>query len=745
MPARPVARSLFDAAPRNRQLTRPRFGAFAAPSHLQRRAVALALAACASTAFAQAVPDAAAQPKQPDPGVRDLGQVSVTARPIDEYQAKDSDAGALGELPLLSTPFSINVITHDLLVDQQAAFLGDFLKNDPSASIGNVVISFATLRGFSIGDAGFLYDGLPLGSLLNDGRVGMQSIDRVEILKGASTFLYGLGSSSSLGGALNFVPKKPVDAPVRDAAVTYTSDAQFGVLADVGDRFGPDRQFGFRLNAGFRDGDGAVDDFSWRQRQFAGTFDWRINRDVKLEAGIYYVDNKFDGIQPFFVGASNGDGSPIVPIPAAPNLRHAITPSWNTFDQDSTIGSLRADWSIAPGWSLTAQYGNGRNNRPYDGTHDTRFGVLNDASGDLTLFASQEGSRVDAQAGQALLHGNAVTGPLTHNITLAASATEEKNYDSFQIAGFLPGNLYSRVDAPEPATVPMPALEYSGKTTTTGFLASDIIGFDEHWSVLVGGRQAEVKTYDADGTQPPGGSASRFSPAAALMWKPTRDSLVYFNYAEGLEPGGTAPDGTANAGQAMSPLVTDQYELGGKVDLGELTLTAAVFDMKRPLQFRDATNVWVSSGEQEHRGLELMASGKVTEDLRVVAGAMFLDAKQRSTGDPTTEGKHVAGVPDWTANLYAEYRIAAVPGLYLNAGVYYSAKQYFDNANLQSIPSWTRFDVGARYETRIGGYDTAFLVAVENVGDHDYWQSALGNALTLGDPLTVKATARVSF
>jgi len=705
------------------------------------------LAACAAIAAMHGRP-ALAQ-AQPDAGVaaptRDLGSMSVRGQAPDDYQAKAADTGALGPLPLIDTPFSVNVITHDLLVDQQAAYLGDFLRNDPSASIGNVVISFGTLRGFSLGSAGFLYDGLPLGSVLLDGRMGMQAIDRVEVLKGASAFLYGPGASPSLGGAINYVPKRPIEAPLRDAAITYASNAQLGVLADVGDRFGPDRQFGFRLNAGFRDGEGSTDDFKWRQAQFAGSLDWRVNRDLTLEAGLYYVDNVFDGIQPFFVGASNADGSPIVPIPSAPNLRHAISPSWNTFAQNGTIGTLRADWTIATDWSLTAQYGNGRNSRPYDGHHDTRFGVLDDAAGDLTLFANQEASRTDVAAGQVMLHGTAATGPLTHNLTFGAAASEEKNFGNFMIVGFLPGNLDSRVDAPEPATVPMEALPYTGKTTTNGIFASDIIDLDAHWSVLVGGRQASVKTYNADGGQPPGGSVSRFSPTAALMWKPVHDTLVYFTYAEGLEPGGTAPDGTTNAGQGLSPLVTRQYELGGKIDLGAMTLTAALFDMKRPLQYRDATNTWVSSGDQQHRGVELMASGRITDDLRIVAGAMFLDAKARNTGDAATNDKRVAGVPDWTANVYAEYRVRAVPGLSLNAGVYYSARQYFDNANLQSIPAWTRVDVGARYDTRIAGRDTAFIVAVENAGNRDYWQSALGNALTLGDPLTVKATARVAF
>lgn len=263
--------------------------------------------------------------------------------------------------------------------------------------------------------------------------------------------------------------------------------------------------------------------------------------------------------------------------------------------------------------------------------------------------------------------------------------------------------------------------------------------------MMLGGRQATVTTYDADDEGIPGGEISKFSPAVALMYKPTAGSLIYANYAEGLEPGGTAPDNASNAGQIMSPLVTSQYEIGAKLQTSRLTLTAAVFNMQRPLQFVDASNVWVQDGDQVHRGVELLATGLLTRDLRIVAGTMFLDSEQQNTGNPATDGKQVPGVPQWTANVFLDYAIRAVPGLFVNFGAYYTSKQYFDLQNLQSIPAWVRFDIGARYETVIGGKNTSFLVAVENVANESYWQSALGQALTLGDPLTVKATARVSF
>jgi len=664
--------------------------------------------------------------------------VIVSAQAEGGIVAKDAPIGVLGDLPLTSTPFSVNVITHELMTDQQASYLGDFLKNDPSAAVGNVVISFASLRGFTLGSDGYLLDGLTLGSLLLDGRVMLPAFERIDVLKGAGAFLNGLGGTASLGGALNYIPKKPTDTPVRDLALVYSSESNVGVEADLGGRFGTNDQFGYRMNLGFRDGDAAVEGQSWRQRGASLALDWRVNSSLLLQGGLYYVDNKNDRLQPFFVGATG-------PIPDAPDARKNLGPSWSTFDQDSQIGWLRADWSFAPDWSVTLQYGGGQNNRPYDGTQDTRFGVITNPAGDIALFASEESSHTTVQTGQALVHGKLSTGPIQHAVTFGATGFQEKNYSSFESAGVVLGSLYTPNEQPQPASVPIADTPYNGKTTSYGLLASDILSFGEHWSVLLGGRQAEVTAYDSTNEELPGGKISRFSPVTALMFKPTPSSLIYINYAEGLEPGGTAPQSAVNGGAIMAPLVTKQYELGAKLMARGISLTAAVFDMRKPLQITDASNTFVQNGHQVHDGAELVATGNLTKALRIVAGAMFLDAKQENTGDPTTEGKRVPGVPQWTANLFLDYAIKPIPGLFLNAGAYYTASQYFDPQNLQSIPAWVRFDVGARYETRVGGRPTTFFLAVENLADKDYWASAQGQALTLGDPLTVKATARVSF
>ncbi|HEX5162531.1 MAG TPA: TonB-dependent siderophore receptor [Steroidobacteraceae bacterium] len=708
------------------------------PSIRFRALAGAALATAVKCAFAQTpAPPAATEEKV-------LAPVVVHGAGAVDYRATESRSGVLGDLPLLSTPYSVDVIPKSLLVDQQAAVLGDYLKNDPSATVGNVVIGFANLRGFALGSDGYRLDGLALGALMLDGRLFLPSFERIDVLKGASSVLYGgtaAAFGTSLGGTLNYIPAvPPAAAPVREAYATYNSTANVGVGIDLGNRLGGDRQFGYRLNAGARDGDVAVNDMAWGQNGASLVLDWRVNPDLLLAAGFYAVDNKYKNIQPFFVGAATSPG----PVPAPSDARRNIGPSWSRFEQESALGWARADWAFAPKWTLTLQFGGGTNDRPNSGTLDTRFGVIDDDAGNATLFASEERSRTEVQTGQALVRGEFATGTLTHRLTLSASTYEEKNYSTFNVVGVVPAMLNGPDNTtPIPAFTPTTGLPYTGKGVSSGVLATDLISFDERWSVLLGGRQARVTTYDDTDTKVPGGEISKFSPTLALLFKPTPASLLYANYAEGLQPGGTAPVGATNVGAIMPPLVTRQYEIGAKLETSGLTLTGALFDMRRPLQIFDSTNTWVEGGDQVHQGLELQATGRLTPDLRVVTGLMYLDAKQQSTGNPLTDGKRVVGVPEWTANAYLDYRLA--PGLFLNGGLYCSSSQKVDLANLQSIPSWTRLDIGARYETKVGGRGTTFLFAVENVTDRSYWASAIQQALTLGDPLTVKATARVAF
>ena len=103
-------------------------------------------------------------------------------------------------------------------------------------------------------------------------------------------------------------------------------------------------------------------------------------------------------------------------------------------------------------------------------------------------------------------------------------------------------------------------------------------------------------------------------------------------------------------------------------------------------------------------------------------------------------------MPKWTANLGSEWDLPWVPGLTLSGRMVYTSSQYLDAANKLPIASWTRFDVGGRYATRIQGKNVVFRANVENLANRNYWAGYFNDGYaTLGAPRTFKLSASVDF
>ena len=232
-----------------------------------------------------------------------------------------------------------------------------------------------------------------------------------------------------------------------------------------------------------------------------------------------------------------------------------------------------------------------------------------------------------------------------------------------------------------------------------------------------------------------------------------RELSLYANYAEGLTQGETAPifvsPPPVNAGEQLAPYVTKQAEAGFKWDLGRFGGGLAFFDIRQPRAYIDSANVFVADGYNQHRGIEINAFGLATTGVRVLGGITFLDAVQQDTGSPATDGKRVIGTSRQYGSLGAEWDIAALPGFMVEGRAVFTGSSYADALNTLLVPSWTRFDLGARYATTIAGRDVTIRARIDNVADRDYWASVGGflgaGYLVVGAPRTFSLLASVDF
>lgn len=147
--------------------------------------------------------------------------------------------------------------------------------------------------------------------------------------------------------------------------------------------------------------------------------------------------------------------------------------------------------------------------------------------------------------------------------------------------------------------------------------------------------------------------------------------------------------------------------------------------------------------------MELTAYGELAKGVRLLSGLTFLDAKQVQTSGGVNNGKYAIGVPTMQANAGLEVDVPGVRGLTVNGRATYTSTQYVDAANQLEVPSWVRYDLGARYLTDIGGRAVTFRAAIENLANRNYWQSAGGASnsgyLVAGNPRTFTTSVSVAF
>lgn len=690
--------------------------------------------------------------KAPKPqGVEMLAPVTVEGaagtaagayRYTDLGTAGRTRVGPLGDKDLLETPFSTTAYSADLIKNQQATKLSDVLKNDPSFTMPVTFGSYydtISLRGFPIGSSGVLFDGLSgpmFGSVFQ-----LESIERVEVLKGPTAFLAGLPPFAGVGGLINLVPKRAEAAPLTSLATGYQSNALFGAHADIARRFGPDNRFGVRFNGVYQDGDTAFDDGKHRHIVAALGLDWQVTDKLRLSSDLAYVDNRHRSYQNSFALA---DG---VPTPNAPDAALNHAQKWTWFQQKQALASFGGEWDFAPGWTAAVKYGYSWHDRTFLSPGNIQ--ILN-ARGDTRMTATAIDSDYEMHSALATVRGKFDTGPITHEVT-AGYSWDLTTYTSApnRSGGAFLSNLYAPVYAAEPRIAAPGPRRKTLESRANGVSFSDQLSIlDGRLSFLAGVRRAMID-YDnfnnVTGAQTLNQKNAKTTPAFAVFAKPTATTMLYANYVQGLELGGTAPATAVNANEVMPAIETRQIEIGAKAEFGGLTATAALFEIEKGYEYLNTSNRYVQDGKQVHRGVEILLSGDVTTGVRLIGGVTLLDPKTKNTGNSATEGKKPIGVSDVGATLYGEYDLPWVEGMTLQSGLYYGSSQYVDATNTQSIPDWVRWDLGLRYTTEVLGNQATLRAGVENVLGNAYWVSASEGSLQLGAPRIVKTSLQMKF
>lgn len=690
----------------------------------------------ATSLHAQTRPDFE-EPLAPVTG--DLNETVVIGESPVIYQTDSSSAALFTDTPLIETPFSVGVYNQELIEDQRAFTLQEVLENDPSVSLqmpgGFYGVQNFGLRGFRVGNfTGYRVDGLPV---INTVAPVIDDKSRVEVLKGPAALRFGFMPP---GGAINLVRKRPTQEFSTSLHADVDTFGRVYSQLDVSDTVA-DGTFGYRLVLSGEQFDSFYDNADG-ERWLGSLFtEWNPTEDISVWSSI--------GVQNFTRSGYYGPMVSGTGLILDTGSKTNIMQDWTRNNQDVFDLSIGTDIEFTEDWKLRASINYQDADRESLLTYP--FSVQNNGDFTNSAFLPVNGPfNWNSWGSHIHIEGEFETGALKHNIVFGG---DYRTYDTFgQRSSFNPmGPNNAFVLAPQPIPAPGRVQTINFEYEEFGLFLTDTIEFNECWSMLVGTRYAAYEnTYP--GFPADGDNVHDWSPVLALMYEPVEGVHTYATYTRGLQDGGFARRGAANAFEPLGVQESEQIELGVKTEWcdGRYSGELALFQIDQDLALLGPTGIDAFNGLQRHRGVELALRGRLTDELQAGISTMLLDAEQVDTGNPATQGKRPQYVPEYQVNAWAVLDIPHVPGLALTAGVRFVDGQYLDQQEQFEIDSYAVVDLGARYRFSTDHADWTLRLNIENLLDESYYESGefyAGDAgyLAYGAPIGANFSLQIDF
>ena len=682
--------------------------------------------------------------------------------------------GPWGEMSQQDMPYSMTVVSSDLMLNQGVANnTQQIIRMIPGAYDGFTrsnygIVSFG-MRGFGMET---VVDGV---RLTGDARgINFEDFERIEIQPGFTGFMYG---GNMAAGAVNYVLKRPTKEYFNTVTVGNAGGQQYYAHSDLGGPIpGTNGKLGYRLNFIYDDGESARRYVNIKQSGVSAAFDYNATDKLKFSFDIARKSWEQIGDPGGSDWASSGQ---LLPDP--PKADRAYGQPWGLIDNKTFRYGANVAWTITDAIDIRAAYRWNRTRNTY-------------ISGDGPHFPDQvpmdvwtmryDGGRSYQYGGNVYGNFKFGTGLLRHKLTVGWSTTIQEGKS---LENYLEGGFYGTITdwnnpylpAPEWGSSelleswesgpwhygPMGGRYYrTGRTTLPNYIFGDQINFGEgdRFTVLLGANIARVKTqnFNFEGDETGSYNEAKLTPTVSVIYKPVKNISLYGTWIQALESGRIVPIESVendihwiyrNANETLKPTTSQQWEGGIKATLRDNFLfTASYFKINKANYYterfpNDHTLELTQDGRDVHQGFEVSVSGKLTERLTLWGGYSYLHARYRKTNNDMQRDQRPANLPEYSAKMTAEFELIPRAGFYLTGGAYYTGDQRYDGSRLETRlqPSYTVYDFGARYETRLTGLPTVFRLNLQNVTDRRYWTRATSGHL--GDPRTLVFSATTQF
>ncbi|MEH2072128.1 MAG: TonB-dependent receptor plug domain-containing protein [Nostoc sp.] len=222
------------------------------------------------------LPENQTQPAQPSAEGDEPIELVVTGEQ-DTYRVTDGSTATRTDTPLCDIPQSIQVVPRQVLEDQQVRNLSEALRNVPGVTQGpnsSTCRNFEQplIRGFVAG-SNIQRNGLRDRSYVFQG-FDTAAIERVEVLKGPASVLYGQGS---LGGVINYITKQPLSNPFYAVEASAGSFNFYRGAIDLSGPLNPSKTVLYRLNLAGQTTESFVDFYDEQKYFVAPVVSWQLS------------------------------------------------------------------------------------------------------------------------------------------------------------------------------------------------------------------------------------------------------------------------------------------------------------------------------------------------------------------------------------------------------------------------------------------------------------------------------------
>jgi iron complex outermembrane recepter protein len=650
--------------------------------------------------------------------------------------------GMKTDTPLLETPQAVSVVTEQLIQDQGTPKLEEVLRNVAGISPGGYYgdWDYYRIRGF---DASFntFFDGLRGDYGMN---AEMFGIERVEVIKGPASTLYG---QAPLGGLVNLVSKRPKREAFTEAGVAIGSHNLYEGTVDLNAPLyncptilGGVEIYG-RLVGLYSDSESFIDHVDRQRLYLAPSATISFGKETSLtllssythDIGVFAMPLPAKGT---VTGNPNGEVSESLFL-GLPGDSNEIDQTRLSFGYDlrhrfSDLISLRQNVNYA------------RFEQDWDDVLYNSSLAADDRTMSLYPYAYDE--KLDRLAVDTALDFTFSTGQVKHTLVTGFDYYYEKSRSNTQQIDYADPASYVTIDIFDPDynfTIPGYA---SSSASVTG---SDAVGFylQEHakltdqLTLTVGGR------YDHAADRASDASKDAFTPKAGVTYEFIPNVAAYANYGTSFKPQWYSTDAS---GQPVDPEEGENFETGVKYSLydGKITGMASVFHLTRSNVATDNPSTpdpfdAAVSGEQRSQGFEWENAAELIPGLRISTAYTYLDAEV--TKDNTIpEGTSLLGVPENAINVWLKYTIqeGMFEGLGFGLGGRYYTEQAGDQMDSFQIPDYGLIDAAIYYEKD----NFSAQVNFNNITDKRHFVGSYNDLYVLpGEPFNVTASATWKF